>query len=143
MISTATVNDIEDIIVLENSCFKSPLTYSFIHQDITTNQFSRYLIYKENGVVKGYIGFWLTDIANILNICVKEEYRGNYIGDALLKECINIVSDNNIKEISLDVRVSNNKAISLYKKYGFKEALVRKKYYENQEDAIVMIRSSL
>ena len=46
----------------------------------------------------------------------------------------------NVNELFLEVRVSNTPARSLYKKMGFEEVGVRKKYYEDTEDAIVMLK---
>lgn len=142
MIRRCNISDVDNIVLLEQ-CFASPLSKEFIIQEIEKNPLSNYLCFEENGVVKGYIGLWLTDIGSIINLVVSEEYRGNNIASKLIEESINVFNSNNIYQISLDVRVSNIKAISLYKKYNFKEALIRKNYYENKEDAIVMIRSNV
>ncbi|MFI3251613.1 MAG: ribosomal protein S18-alanine N-acetyltransferase [bacterium] len=141
MIRRCNSNDIDAIVALEYECFNSPLTKDFITQEITVNPLSYYLCYEENGVVKGCIGLWLTDIGTILNVAVTKDSRGKGIGSKLIEETINVFNEHKIFQISLDVRVSNERAIALYKKYKFQEAIIRKAYYENQEDAIVMIRS--
>ncbi len=142
MIRRCTSSDIKRIVELEQY-FSSPLSEDFITQEIESNPLSHYLCFEENGVVKGYIGLWLTDIGSIINLVVDELYRENKIASRLIEASIETFNNNGINQISLDVRVSNNKAISLYKKYNFKEVLIRKKYYSNNEDAIVMIRSNV
>lgn len=141
MIRKCNEKDIDAIVALELECFKSPLTKSFITQEITVNPLAYYLCYEEDGIVKGCIGLWLTDIGTILNVAVTKDSRGLGIGSKLIEETINVFNKHNIFQISLDVRVSNKRAIALYEKYNFQEAIIRKQYYENKEDAIVMIRS--
>lgn len=142
MIRKCNILDINRLFELEQS-FSNPFSKDFLIQEIEQNPLSHYLCYEDNGVVKGYIGLWMTDIGTILNLVVDPEFRGEKIGYSLLEESINIFKNQGINEISLDVRVSNTIAISLYKKFDFKEALIRKKYYENNEDAILMIRSNI
>ncbi len=143
MIRKCTLSDLESIILLENECFKSPLSRETLSRDLNSNPLSNYLCYEENGIVKGYIGLWLTDIGSIINFAVTENSRRLGIGKKLIEETINVFNNNNINEISLDVRESNIVALSLYKKYNFKEVYVRRNYYENKENAIVMVRSNV
>ena len=70
---------------------------------------------------------------------VLEEYQGNGFGSMMLDFVINLVKSVNVPNISLEVRKSNEKAIKLYEKYGFKYSHTREKYYRNGEDALVLI----
>lgn len=94
----------------------------------------------ESGKLLGYIGTWqIIEEAHITNISVKPEYRRKKIGEALLYQAIEDCYKNGIKYITLEVRVSNEKAINLYSKYGFKSLGTRKEYYQdNNEDALIM-----
>lgn len=56
----------------------------------------------------------------------------------MLEELIKIAKDRKLKDITLEVNVNNIPAINLYKKYEFEEVGVRKKYYNNVDDAIIM-----
>ena len=56
----------------------------------------------------------------------------------MLEELINIAKERKLKDITLEVNVNNIPAINLYKKYNFKEVGIRKKYYNNTDDAIIM-----
>ena len=56
----------------------------------------------------------------------------------MLEELIKIAKEKKLKDITLEVNVNNIPAINLYKKYNFKEVGIRKKYYNNSDDAIIM-----
>ena len=90
--------------------------------------------------VTGFTGIWLmVDEAHIINIAVKEEYRGKGLGELLLISGIDMASNLNAAVMTLEVRASNTVAQSLYLKYGFQEAGVRKGYYtDNKENALIM-----
>lgn len=93
----------------------------------------------------GYCGFWaILEEAHITTIAVKEEYRGNHIGELLLQKMIEEGYSKDIKWFTLEVRISNITAQNLYKKYGFQSLGLRKKYYQDtQEDALIMWTESI
>ena len=74
----------------------------------------------------------------IMNIVVRKDKRNLKIGSELLKETLKIATKLKCKSIILEVNKNNIPAIRLYDKYGFKAVGVRKKYYNNIEDAILM-----
>ena len=88
----------------------------------------------------GYAGLWLmVDEAHITTIAVRSEFRGRGLGELLLVSLAEIALDINARWLTLEVRVSNSVAQSLYRKYGFKPSGVRHRYYsDNQEDALIM-----
>lgn len=94
----------------------------------------------EEGNILGYSGLWgIIDEAHITNIAVAPDFRRKKIGEVLLANMIDFCRKNEIKYITLEVRVSNKPAIGLYEKYGFKSLGSRKGYYQNNnEDALIM-----
>jgi ribosomal-protein-alanine N-acetyltransferase len=90
--------------------------------------------------VVGYAGLWLmTDEAHVTTIAVRPEYRGMYIGELLLVNLIDRAIAIGARWVTLEVRVSNDIAQRLYRKYTFKEMGVRRRYYsDNGEDALIM-----
>lgn len=88
----------------------------------------------------GYAGLWLMlDEAHVTTIAVRPQYRGRGLGELLLIGLSEIAYDINARWLTLEVRVSNEVAQSLYRKYGFKPAGIRQRYYsDNQEDALIM-----
>ena len=104
--------------------------------DFTLNSY--YLLIDTEGKVKGYISLYqVLDEVNILYIYVDKELRGNGYGKALFNEALKGITIKNYK-VFLEVRVSNTIAINLYTKLGFKEYAIRKAYYSDGEDAILM-----
>jgi len=93
-----------------------------------------------DGNLVGYAGSWrILDEAHITTIAVKPNLMRKKIGEALLNQILKDCYKNEVKYLTLEVRVSNKPAISLYEKYGFKSLGTRKGYYQNNnEDALIM-----
>lgn len=92
----------------------------------------------DNEVV-GYAGIWKPiDEAHITNIVTKKDKRKNKIATKMLERLIEISKQRKLNNITLEVNINNKPAINLYKKYNFEEVGLRKKYYNNTDDAIIM-----
>lgn len=132
--------DLDEIIELEHKCFTVPWSKEAFFNELHQNQFATYIVLEEEGKIIGYCGAWLVvDEAHITNIAILPEFRGRGLGEALLKKMIDKCREDHIERMTLEVRVSNTVAQSLYKKLGFQDGAIRKNYYsDNQEDAIVM-----
>ena len=103
------------------------------------NSFSKYIVAKIDTEIAGFAGVIDTvDQLEITNIVVRKSYRKQGIGNKLLQVLINIAKEDNKKEIILEVNNKNLSAIKLYEKNGFKNIGIRKKYYHNIDDAIIM-----
>ncbi|MCX7943644.1 MAG: ribosomal protein S18-alanine N-acetyltransferase [Deltaproteobacteria bacterium] len=134
-----TKNDIDDIVLIENESFKHPWKKETFESELN-NPYSRFFIAKKENSPAGFIIYW--DIPyeiHLINIAVRPQFRRMNIGSMLLGEMIKYAKDKKKHLITLEVRISNIGAINFYKKFGFKEAGIREKYYvDNDEDAIVM-----
>ena len=88
----------------------------------------------------GFAGIWMmADEAHITSIAVREKYRGQKVGELLLIALCELVVKLKARTMTLEVRVSNEVAQSLYAKYGFDRAGLRRGYYtDNREDALLM-----
>ena len=88
----------------------------------------------------GFAGFWImAEEAHITNIAVWEKYHHQGIGELLLISLIDLATELDARFITLEVRASNTAAQSLYSKYGFTQAGVRRGYYtDNREDGVLM-----
>src|SRR5579883_1397823 len=88
----------------------------------------------------GYAGLWLmVDEAHVTTIGVRPQFRGRGYGELLLVTLIDAALDIHARWLTLEVRVSNETAQNLYRKYGFQDAGTRKRYYsDNNEDALIM-----
>jgi ribosomal-protein-alanine N-acetyltransferase len=87
-----------------------------------------------------YGGLWLmVDEAHITTIASRPDVRGQNIGELMLTALIDIAIGLAARWVTLEVRVSNGLARTLYKKYSFRSTGIRPRYYsDNQEDALVM-----
>lgn len=102
------------------------------------NPFSKEVQFIEDNNILGELKYSVIyERMEIDNIFVKEEYRGRGIGTKLMSYLVSEAIHNKVINITLEVRVSNNIAINLYKKFGFREVAIRK-YYYGDEDAILM-----
>ncbi|XZO04033.1 MAG: ribosomal protein S18-alanine N-acetyltransferase [Microcoleus sp.] len=82
--------------------------------------------------------------AHIIMLAIHPQFQRQGLGQALLLALLKSAHDRQLERSTLEVRESNLAAVSLYKKFGFKEAGRRKRYYEDTgEDALVMWRSGL
>jgi ribosomal-protein-alanine N-acetyltransferase len=92
------------------------------------------------GRVLGYAGMWLmVDESHITTIAVRTAWRRRGLGELLLITLIDVARDLGVSRMTLEVRVSNDSAQNLYRKYGFEQRGVRPRYYsDNNEDAYIM-----
>ena len=138
-IDKMTFEDLEIIKQDLSEKFDEFWTYRILKSELEDTN-SIYIVAKNDNKIVGFAGIKLIfDEANIMNIVVKKEMRGKKIGSILLENLIIISKTKNAKTITLEVNVNNIPAISLYKKYNFTEIGRRKKYYNNSEDAIIML----
>ena len=85
-------------------------------------------------VVSRYVDAW-----HVMNIAVDPEQRGRGIGTMLLERLFELTVDDARRGYTLEVRVSNGAAISLYERLGFESRGIRRGYYtDNREDALIM-----
>ncbi|MGB9612600.1 MAG: ribosomal protein S18-alanine N-acetyltransferase [Candidatus Margulisiibacteriota bacterium] len=123
--------DIPQVVEIENLSFKFPKSESVFRADE-----HKYLVAKDNDKVVGYIGIEkILDEVHIINMAVHPDYRKKGVGKRLMQHVLN---DEEV--FYLEVRVSNEIAQNVYKRFGFKIVGLRKKYYPDGEDAYVMRR---
>lgn len=132
--------DIKDVLEIEKMSFATPWSENSFVMELEKNKLSRYIVAEKDNRIVGYGGIWvILEEGHITNIAVHKEFRQMGIGELLVKGLIHISKELSIERMTLEVRQSNNPAISLYEKYGFKSVGIRENYYsDNNEDAIIM-----
>lgn len=140
IISNMSIEHIDDVIKVEELSFKTPWSREALEFEVERNKCAKYRVMLRDGRVIAYGGMWIMlDEAHITNIAVHPEYRGFGCGSHLLEDMIEVARENGIKSMTLEVRVNNEAALALYKKYGFTDVAIRKGYYQDTgEDAIIM-----
>lgn len=136
-----TLDDIDQVLMIEEDAFDTPWTREAFEHEMTTNLYSHYLVAEtEAKEIIGYCGMWVVmDESHITNVAVAERMRGNKVGEGLMREAIRVVTEHNVVLMTLEVRVSNDIAKNLYHKLNFQDGGIRKNYYtDTGEDALVM-----
>tara|TARA_B100001250_G_scaffold6697_1_gene5651 strand:- start:6946 stop:7401 length:456 start_codon:yes stop_codon:yes gene_type:complete len=137
-IRLGSLSDLNSIFNIEETVFLTESwSIKMIKLEFFKDLVSKSYVFELNGIV---IGFAFTDIlkyeVHLNRIAIDPNYQQNGFGFQLLKK---ILEENSInKSVFLDLKYSNISALKLYKKVGFKEYNIRKKYYLNNCDALLM-----
>jgi len=139
-IRPARLFDISEVMRIERETFREAYPRGIFLVFLENNP-ETFLVAEYNGRVIGYVMAYLRpDLeGHIMSIAVDERYRGNGIGSALLTEAIERLIKRGARYIGLEVRVSNEKAIRLYERFGFKKVKRIISYYSDGEDAYYML----
>lgn len=133
--------DLDEVLRIEDRSYPRPWTRSLFEGELEQVRSGErcYLVAREEGRLVGYAGmmFVVAD-AHVTNIAVAPEQHRRGIATRLLAELSWRAVEHGCDAMTLEVRVSNTGARALYERFGFTAAGVRKNYYENTEDAIVM-----
>ena len=127
--------DVPAIYDIETMSFKTPWSLESLQSDICSNDSAYYFVAEHAGKVVGFCGVHvILNEGHIMNVAVAPDYRGQGIGEALLRT---MMAYTNLEAYTLEVRMSNRTAIRLYRRLGFTEIAIRPEYYID-EDALIM-----
>lgn len=133
-----TVKDVDAVAEIEFNSFDLPWTLEDFWYETVRND-SESIVAELDGKIVAYACAWISfGDADVANIAVEKNYRGQGIGAKLFAEIIRRVKLRGVHGVTLEVRVSNTAAIKLYEKFGLRGVGVRKGYYEDGEDALIM-----
>ncbi len=139
VVAPMQVADIPAVQAIEDQSFPTSWPRDSFGSELERNQVARYITARQGETVVGYAGMWLIlDEAHVTTIAVDPQVRGQKVGKRLLWEMLRICYEAGVKWAILEVRESNQVAQAMYRRFGFKQVGVRKRYYENEENAIVM-----
>jgi ribosomal-protein-alanine N-acetyltransferase len=137
-LTTAELGPIERI---ERRSYPTPWSRSMFASEIAKPS-SICLGAFENGDLLGYLIISrYVDAWHVMNIAVDPDYRGRGVARALFDRLFELTAGDDTRGYTLEVRVSNQEAIRLYDRLGFRSKGVRRGYYtDNREDALIMWR---
>ena len=140
LIRWMSFNDIPAVLDLERQIFPSPWVYESFVYELTNRDYNISMVGVIGSQVIAYnVTYLIVDECHISNIAVAPAFRRLKIGELLLWISLQFSKSRNCKVAHLEVRKTNEAAISLYKKHGFQITGLRKNYYESeQEDALLM-----
>lgn len=124
---------------LEKICFHDPWSLNAITSEVS-NPLSVWIVALEGERVIGYVGSQsVIDQADMMNIAVDPDYRRHGIAELLVRGLEAQLKDRGVRELLLEVRVSNEPAQKLYEKLAFTVVGRRPGYYSRpKEDALIM-----
>ncbi len=138
--------DIPTIVHYDRLILGQSLGEETLKNELSENPFAYYLIMEnpENSAFLGHVGLWIdTPLAQILNIYIVPEYQNQGLGSVLMDYALEFLKVHGVTTLTLEVRPSNVRARHYYQKYGFAKVAIRKNYYENGEDADLMLKNLL
>lgn len=139
----AHMSDVTDYMYIQEQIYSKPAPWP---KEVVINELRNkralYLSLLDQSRCVAFIGVSLnnTDEAHITNIAVLPEYQNDGIGHLFLNQIFEYCRKRQFANLSLEVDVTNDSAIELYKAFGFKTRTVHEKYYfRNHHDALEMV----
>jgi ribosomal-protein-alanine N-acetyltransferase len=137
------MRDLNEIELIERASYPTPWSRSMFIGEISKPSSLCYGAFEpEAGELVGYmIISRYVDAWHVMNIAVGPEHRRRGVATMLLERLFELTAGDDRRGYTLEVRVSNDGAIRLYERLGFKARGVRRGYYtDNREDALIMWR---
>ena len=137
-IDAATEQDLDAIDEIEQHSFKSN---NRTFKDELGREWARIDVVRDDRRIVAFCNYWLvTTELHILSIATHPDYRGKGIATQLLAHILEHARQVGCSLATLEVRRGNKPAIALYERAGFKTVHVRARYYQDDEDALVMLK---
>ena len=130
---------VQPIAELEKRCFSDPWSVNSITSELN-NPLSLWVVAVDGDALVGYVGSQtVLGWADMMNLAVSPEYRRQGVGEELVEQLMTHLCSKDVSCLTLEVRASNDPAITLYHKLGFVEVGRRPNYYRNpKEDALIL-----
>lgn len=135
----ADIQDVDAILEIEQSVFSSPWSRDQLANELVGNPTARHWVLDDGNSILGFIMSYIVQCeVQIINIAVRfsHQYRG--YGKIILSEFLSRFNEKTY--LFLEVRESNWSAYQLYSHFGFEKIDIRRKYYHDGEDAIIMAK---
>jgi [ribosomal protein S18]-alanine N-acetyltransferase len=138
-----TAEHIPVLLPIELEAYPDPWTQGLFRQEIE-NGASHFYVVSIEGTIVGYVGFWLIlDEAHVTKITVDKSHRGLGLGSCAMRFLIRRAEQMGAVVMSLEVRESNESALNLYGKLGFRTTGLRKGYYASSNEAALIMAKTL
>ena len=132
-------HDLESVCAIEVRTFPHPWSHALFAQELERPA-AIALVCEVEGLLVGYhIADMFVDVWHLMNLAVDAPYRRQHVAADLLEAYFDLTERQPHRGHTLEVRVSNEAAIELYRSFGFTATGVRPRYYDdNGEDALIM-----
>jgi len=130
---------VQQIAALEKECFSDPWSENTIARELD-DPLAYWLVAEYDGAVVGYVGSQtVLGESDMMNIAVSKAYRRRGIAQQLVEALVRALKEKGAYRLTLEVRLSNEPALALYRKLGFVQVGRRPNYYSNpREDALIL-----
>ena len=137
-----TYDHVPQVAEIERLCFSDPWSERMLREHLDNQCAAALVALGEDGTVLGYAGLLVVlDEGYITNVAVRPAFRRQGIAADLLAVFDRFARGNHLAFLTLEVRASNEPALALYEKLGYRRMGLRKNYYEHpKEDAVIMTR---
>ncbi len=131
-------SDLKRIVELEEELLKETVGEEMLASELH-NKFAYFYVATFNDEVIGYLSCWMVEgVVDIINVVIDKKYQHFGYGQALFQKMEEDAKKNNCFEIMLEVKENNNQAIKFYLRQGYEQISIRKKYYQDRTNALIM-----
>jgi ribosomal-protein-alanine N-acetyltransferase len=133
--------DLDEVEAIAGRSFDRPWSRAALRAELD-KPFSRCRVVRTepSGAIRGYAIWWIVaGEQHLLTIAIDPDARGEGLARVLMEEMLAEGARAGAKECFLEVRAGNEAAIALYRAHGFSILDVRPRYYDDGEDACVMV----
>ena len=138
-------SDLDEILAIENASFPSPWSRWAFQSEVNSSHAHPFVLVEAgSSLVVGYVCSWIIlDECHLLNLAVHPDFRRMGAASKMIDHLLRFCREKEVERYYLEVRMSNQQAITLYQKFGFHVCGVRRGYYSDTgEDAFIMLRGT-
>jgi ribosomal-protein-alanine N-acetyltransferase len=137
-----TAGDLPRVATIEQSCFSNPWSPEALAAELSRS-WARMLVAEDDSLpevpIVGFVNYWVVaDEVHVLNVATDPTHRRRGHGRALVSAMVASARAERARTMLLEVRASNAAAIALYREFGFRDVGLRRGYYDDGEDAVLM-----
>ena len=137
------LGDLSAIETIEQRAYPTPWSRSMFASELAKPTSICLGAFEGQDLVGYVINSRYVDAWHVMNVAVAPEHQRRGVASSLLERLFELTRDDERRGYTLEVRVSNEDAISLYEKLGFEPRGIRRGYYtDNREDAVIMWRDA-
>ncbi|MEO0350020.1 MAG: ribosomal protein S18-alanine N-acetyltransferase [Cyanobacteria bacterium P01_A01_bin.15] len=140
---TLTDELLPEVLALDQVCLGGLWTETGYRREIESPNSDLLVLLAAHRVVGLGCVWAILDEAHITTLAIHPDYHRQRLGQLLLTQILQLARHRALTHATLEVRASNHRALSLYQKFGFQTAGRRKRYYKDDEDALILWRSQL
>ncbi len=131
-------NDIPILVKLEEELLQETVGEEMLASELH-NKFAHFFVGTYNDQVIGYLSAWFVEeTVDVINFVIDKTFQHNGYGQALFNQMIKEAKQYGCQEVLLEVKEQNTQAISFYQKQHFEQISIRKNYYKDSSNALIM-----